>query len=132
MAEQSCASDGACRGGGIYDVFVKYNKNLHIPEKSTIFAGEITANTKTMPEISSFYGISVYMYMSEHNPPHFHVKYQDYEAIITIKDGIITGSFPRRALHLVYDWLDQHQEELMQNWERLGKSESPVKINPLQ
>ena len=39
MAEQSGTSDGACRGGGIYDVFVKYNKNLHIPEKSTIFAG---------------------------------------------------------------------------------------------
>ena len=29
-----------------------------------------------MPEISSFYGIAIYMYMSEHNPPHFHVKYQ--------------------------------------------------------
>ena len=50
-----------------------------------------------MPEISSFYGIVIYMYMSEHNPPHFHVKYQDYEAIITIKDGVITGSLPRRA-----------------------------------
>ena len=34
-----------------------------------------------MPEISSFYGIAIYMYMSEHNPPHFHVKYQGYEAI---------------------------------------------------
>ena len=85
-----------------------------------------------MPEISSFYGIVIYMYMSEHNPPHFHVKYQDYEAIITIKDGIITGSLPRRALRLVYEWLDLHQEELMANWERLGKSEAPMKITPLQ
>lgn len=85
-----------------------------------------------MPEISSFYGIVIYMYMSEHNPPHFHVKYQAYEATITIQDGVITGSLPRRALRLVYEWLDQHQEELMNNWERLGRSEAPLKIVPLQ
>lgn len=24
-----------------------------------------------MPEISHFYGIVIYMYVSEHNPPHF-------------------------------------------------------------
>ncbi|MDO5421702.1 MAG: DUF4160 domain-containing protein [Bacteroides sp.] len=26
-----------------------------------------------MPEISKFYGIIIYMYVNEHNPPHFHV-----------------------------------------------------------
>ena len=41
--------------------------------------------------------------------------------MITIEDGIVTGSLPRRALRLVYEWLDQHHDELMQNWERLGK-----------
>ena len=87
--------------------------------------------TTVMPEISTFYGIVIYMYMSEHNPPHFHVKYQGYEATITIQDGVVTGSLPRRALRLVYEWLDQHQDELMANWERLGKSEAPIKINPL-
>lgn len=85
-----------------------------------------------MPSISEFYGIIIYMYMSEHNPPHFHVKYQGYEAEITIKDGIMTGSLPRRALNLVYDWLDLHQAELLENWERLGKSEAPMRIEPLQ
>ena len=37
-----------------------------------------------MPEISNFYGITIYMYVSEHNPPHFHVAYQGFKAIITI------------------------------------------------
>ena len=41
-------------------------------------------------------------------------------------------SLPRRALRLVYEWLDLHQDELMVNWERLGKSEAPMKITPLQ
>lgn len=85
-----------------------------------------------MPEISRFYGIIIYMYMNEHNPPHFHVWYEQYKAIITIKDGIITGSLPRRALNLVYEWLDLHKEELFENWIRLTKYESPVKIEPLK
>ena len=72
------------------------------------------------------------MYMSEHNPPHFHVWYEDYKAIITIKDGIITGSLPRRALNLVYEWLDLHQDELLDNWRRLSNFESPVRIDPLK
>lgn len=59
--------------------------------------------------------------MNEHNPPHFHVWYEQYKAIITIKDGIITGSLPRRALNLVYEWLDLHKEELLENWIRLTK-----------
>lgn len=35
-----------------------------------------------MPEISRFYGISIYMFYNEHNPPHIHAEYQDYEAVI--------------------------------------------------
>ena len=63
--------------------------------------------------------------MSEHNPPHFHVWYENYKAIITIKDGIITGSLPRRALNLVYEWLDIHKDELLENWNRLANIEKP-------
>lgn len=85
-----------------------------------------------MPEISRFYGIIIYMYVNEHNPLHFHVWYEDYKAIITIENGIITGSLPRRALSLVYDWLDLHKDELLQNWIRLQQFESPVKIEPLK
>ena len=85
-----------------------------------------------MPEISRFYGIIIYMYMSEHNPPHFHVWYENYKAIITIKDGIITGSLPRRALNLVYEWLDIHKDELLDNWDRLANFETPQKIEPLK
>ncbi len=56
------------------------------------------------------------MFYQEHNPPHFHVKYQDFEAVISIEDGIVKGEVPRRALRLIYEWLDLHKEELMENW----------------
>ena len=85
-----------------------------------------------MPQISSFYGIVIYMYINEHNPPHFHVVYQGYKATISIENGIVTGCMPRRALNLVFDWLDLHRGELMDNWKRLLNREAPLKIKPLE
>ena len=46
-----------------------------------------------MPQISKFYGIIIYMYINEHNPPHFHVEYQGYKASITIESGIVIGVY---------------------------------------
>ena len=86
----------------------------------------------TMPEISSFYGIIIYMYYKEHQPPHFHVWYNEYQCEITIKDGIITGQLPRRAARLVFEWLDLHYDELMENWNRSERKEALLKIEPLK
>ena len=46
-----------------------------------------------------------YMYIADHNSPHFHVWYDDYKATMTIADEIITGSLPRRAIKMVYECL---------------------------
>ena len=35
-----------------------------------------------MPEISRFFGIVIYMYVDDHNPPHFHAEYNGNKAII--------------------------------------------------
>jgi len=34
-----------------------------------------------MPEISRFYGIIIYIFYREHQPPHFHAVYGDEEAL---------------------------------------------------
>ena len=60
------------------------------------------------------------------------MKYADFNAIVIIEDGIVTGSLPRRALNLIYDWLDLHKDELMENWRRLENCESFLKIEPLK
>lgn len=85
-----------------------------------------------MPEISRFYGIIIYMYICDHQPPHFHVIYNEYECWITISDRVITGNLPKRAERLVSEWLDLHKQELLDNWNRLQNSESPIKISPLE
>ncbi len=82
-----------------------------------------------MPEISRFLGIVIYMYWSEHNPPHFHAFYGDYEVTITIDGGVVLGEFPKRALRAVLEWLDLHHDELLENW-RLAQADKP--LNPIE
>jgi Domain of unknown function (DUF4160) len=44
-----------------------------------------------MLEISRFLGIVVAMYFDEHNPPHFHVKYNEYASVMSIADHQCDG-----------------------------------------
>lgn len=85
-----------------------------------------------MPELSRFLGIIIAMFGDDHNPPHFHVRYGDNEAIITIKDGIVKGELPRKVLKDVFKWMDLHQAELSENWQRLQDGKDIVKIEPLK
>lgn len=85
-----------------------------------------------MTEISRFLGIVIYMYWSEHNPPHFHAFYGEYEVTVTIDGGVVLEEFPKRALRAVLEWLDLHHDELLENW-RLAQTDKPLKpIEPLE
>ena len=85
-----------------------------------------------MPELSRFLGIVVFMNFNEHNPPHFHAKYGDYEIIVEIISGIVEGKFPRRALSLVMEWYGLHKDELLQDWESIRTTGEFKKIQPLE
>ncbi|MBE7468070.1 MAG: DUF4160 domain-containing protein [Anaerolineales bacterium] len=84
-----------------------------------------------MPTISTFYGIRISMNYNEHNPPHFHAEYQNYEVTVEIQTGAITGNMPRRALNLIWTWLDEHQAELLENWDRARQRQALSQIEPL-
>jgi len=86
----------------------------------------------TMPEICRFYGILIAMFWDDHNPPHFHARYGEYKAAIEIGTlRILDGSLPPRALGLVVEWASQHEEELMNNWNKARNSRPLAKISPL-
>ena len=85
-----------------------------------------------MPEISRFYGIFILMIFSDHNPPHFHAWYGDYKVTVGIKDSLVKGEMPGRALRLILEWLDLHREELMNNWTLAQKGSALEKIEPLK
>jgi hypothetical protein len=72
-----------------------------------------------MPTISTFFGISVRMFFSDHPPPHCHVTYQRRRAILSIESGdLLHGSLPPGALRILREWTIRHRTELMENWER--------------
>jgi hypothetical protein len=85
-----------------------------------------------MPTISTFYGIVVRMYWNDHAPPHFHAVYGDDEAKLKIRTlEVIEGSLPNRALALVLEWAQQHQAELMEDWNLCSNNQPVNKITPL-
>ncbi len=85
-----------------------------------------------MPEISRFLGISVCMYYRDHEPPHFHAEYGEFEITVEIEKGVVSGRFPRRALGLILEWCLLHKVELLANW-RLAARKLPLKsIPPLE
>ncbi|MFH0919462.1 MAG: DUF4160 domain-containing protein, partial [Fibrobacterota bacterium] len=87
---------------------------------------------KKMPEISRFLGMVIYMYFKEHNPPHFHVEYNEYRAAIHIESlGLLEGNLPPRIQSLVVEWAGEHRKELLANWESLKMSGKFNKISPL-
>ncbi|MFZ5480522.1 MAG: DUF4160 domain-containing protein [Myxococcota bacterium] len=85
-----------------------------------------------MPEISRFLDIIVRMYYRDHDPPHFHAEYGDYEIKVFIESGVIEGRFPSRALRLVLEWRDMHRAALLADWE-LARQRRPLEpVPPLE
>lgn len=86
-----------------------------------------------MPTISHFYGIYILLYSREHNPPHFHVKYNSFKASINIKNGeILAGKLPPKARSLTEEWRLIHKKELLHAWEIMLKYEKIKKIPGLK
>lgn len=87
-----------------------------------------------MPEVSRFLGIIITMYYNDHDPSHFHVRYNQQKAIIDIeKLSILQGKLlSPRILGLVVEWALLHQLELRQNWELARQNKSLPNIKPLE
>ncbi|MEX0717274.1 MAG: DUF4160 domain-containing protein [Planctomycetaceae bacterium] len=98
-----------------------------------MFAGKKVA---VMPELSRFFGIIIRMYFEAggpHHLPHFHAYYQDDVAVVGLNPiRFLAGGLPRRQRRLVEEWAVLHQDELIENWERLQRGEPPVPIAGLE
>lgn len=86
-----------------------------------------------MPEISRFFGIVVRMFYNDHEPPHFHVGYGEFEALIEVNTlAVYRGELPRRALALTLEWAALHRDELWQDWQLAKAGQLPRPISPLE
>ena len=71
------------------------------------------------------------MNYNDHDPPHFHARYQESQVYIEIANGRVHGAMPARALRLVQEWMRSHQDELMADWERARQRQPLEPIPPL-
>lgn len=82
-----------------------------------------------MPEISRFYGIIIQMFFKDHNPPHFHIEYGEYKAVINIDNEIVKGYMSKRALILVFEWMDIHERSSWKIGNYAKKANYLIKYN---
>jgi hypothetical protein len=82
-----------------------------------------------MPILSIFFGIIVRMWHDDQPPPHIHVEYQGFVALVNIETGEVSkGQLPRKAAAIVKEWCLRHHSELIENWSRAQKFEPLERI----
>ena len=86
-----------------------------------------------MPEISRFFGIVIRMYYNDHAPPHIHAEYQGQKVLLDFRGNILRGAMGSKiALRLVRDWIDLHDVELEDAWNRARGGRDLRPIDPLK
>ena len=56
------------------------------------------------------------MFHNDHAPPHFHVRYGDQKALLSIESfAILEGDLSPRVLGMVVEWARMHKSELLDN-----------------
>ena len=70
-----------------------------------------------MPIYFQFNGIKIVLYFNEHNPPHFHAMYAEYEALIEINSlSVFRGKLPKKKEQEVLKWVKKNQKLLVEIW----------------
>ena len=73
------------------------------------------------------------MYYREHNPPHFHVRYNEHKASISIENlSVLDGKLPPKVLGLVVEWASINQQALLEDWKLAEEFAELKKIPPLE
>ncbi len=72
------------------------------------------------------------VYYADHDPPHLHVQYGEFDAIVEIRSGrILNGTLPPRVRRLFLEWLFLRKREVLKAWGNAQKMKAPGKIRPL-
>lgn len=73
-------------------------------------------------------GILIYIYAFGHNPPHIHVRSGEGSFTITIKDRIVEGRAKSKTIRLINDFIDEHEDEIMELWGKAQRGETIKKV----
>ena len=75
-----------------------------------------------MPTFFIIEGVKICLFFDDHNPPHFHALFAEYEAVIEIKTlRILKGDLPRNKKQKILKWASLNEVELIEIWDGLNK-----------
>lgn len=92
---------------------------MYYPLKYLIYLFE---SVKYYDLIHSKFGIKIILHTKEngHNIPHVHVKYQNKEVVLNIKNGdVIVGELPKAKYKYAKQWVLNNQDYLKSIWNNL-------------
>ena len=70
-----------------------------------------------MPCIKMIGSIKIYVYLRDHNPPHFHAKYAEYEELIIIENlKTYSGILPTSQRKKVIKWVEENRDYVIEKW----------------
>ena len=81
-----------------------------------------------MGSIFVIQGILIYIYAFDHNPPHIHVRSGTDDFSINIKKRVIEGVARSKTVAIINQFMDEHEDELMELWDKAQRGETIKKI----
>lgn len=68
-------------------------------------------STPNMPTIDTIHGIDINIYNGDHNPPHIHAVYNEYEVRIDLRNGklLTGGAMPEAQLRKIHKWVRENR-----------------------
>jgi hypothetical protein len=83
-----------------------------------------------MPIIAIIDGMKIQVFPNEHPPPHFHVIFAEYRALIRIDTmSLWKGSLPRNKLRVVLAWARPRRSLLLAAWKTAIANEKVGRID---
>ena len=76
-----------------------------------------------MPIFDAFDGLTIHVFPREHLPPHCHVWYAEYEALIALRTSeVIAGWLPSKQLKkaITYMSVEENQQDLLETFYKLN------------
>ena len=57
------------------------------------------------------------MYFKDHNPPHFHARYEDDEEVFDLEGNSIKGRLPKKKAKRIRKWAQKNEQGLKRKWD---------------
>ena len=67
--------------------------------------------------VGEYKQIKFFIHTNDHNPPHVHAKYDNYEISISLVDySIIVGNLPKKNTNIAIKWIKKNKDKLLNYW----------------